>query len=281
MTHTFVRTVGQSDVRIAIAGPDDARQHLLESWSLAPLQKHCAPGMRNLQERLTHAVGRTLRTLGVRAAYAPHVSSASARIVESRQLRECVPLGGDVRLYRQHNLEADGVFLEEDETFVMSAAGCPVIIAAGGDHFVAAHAARDSLIDRLFVSGVRSRAFTSVVDCIVNRFRARGISPQDISMTMHFSIAPDRFEHSDAHPIHGAYNRALITVANMQWPGSIIRKNGSTYLNLEQVFVGQARIAGVRKVWVENTLNFFPHLVQTSVGKDRGKRNLIVVRRAS
>ncbi len=276
----LTRTIGQSEATIAIFGPKDAREHYLGSWSLSPLQKNCAPDAKGEHERLTHGVGRTLRSLGVQTAYAPRVGPASAKIVESWQLQECIPLG-NVKLFRQHNLDADGVFLDEGEAFVMSAAGCPVIIASGGEHFVAAHAARDSLIDRLFISGMRSRAFVSIVDFIVNRFRARDISPRDISMVMLFSIAPENFEHSPTHPTHGTYNRALIAIADSQWPGSIIRRNGSTYLNLEQVFVSQAHTAGVRKVWVEHTLDSHPGFVQTSVGDNKGKRNLVVVKRSS
>ena len=280
MTLRFTRTVGQSEAVISVHGPKDAETYQLRSWSLSPLQKQCPPGTEREWGRLATGVGDALRSLGVPTAYAPRVGPASAKIVETNRLEECIRLE-NVRLFRQHDLDADGVFLDEEEAFVMSAAGCPVIIASGGGHFVVAHAARDSLIDRLFINGVRSRLFTSVVDNIVLSFLARGVLPLQISMAMFFSIAPKRFEHSPTHPIHGAYNRALIAIADSLWPKSILRDNECTYLDLEQVFVAQAHGAGVRKVWVEYTLDSLPELVQSDAGTEKGKRNLIIVKRTA
>jgi hypothetical protein len=161
----------------------------------------------------------------------------------------------------------------------MSAAGCPVIVATAADQCIIAHAARDSLIDRDAVAGKPGRKHLSIVHAIVDEFGKQRLPPTSIDMAMLFAIAARKFEHSMYHPTYGDYNRRLIHLVDTRWPGGIVYKDGLSFLDLEQVFVGQAREAGIKAVGAMGSLASYPHLVQTCVGEDAGKRNLILIKR--
>ena len=98
-------------------------------------------------------------------------------------------------------------------------------------------------------------------------------------MCMQFAIPAKWFEHTMDHPEHGAYNRALERFVGARWPDGIIRKNGSLFLDIEDIFLEQAREAGVRHAWSAHSLADFPDLAHTRDGRDPRRRNLFVVKR--
>lgn len=266
-------------VDIRVFSPEGvAQQRGFLSWSLLPLQTQ-----KDVSTHYALAIGvrAALRSIGVRRAYAPNVGPASAAIVSATDLKECILLGGGVSLYRNHSIPADGVFLKPGDAFVMSAAGCPVIIATDGEHMLVAHAGRDSLIDRNAVMGLpMTREHLSIVDAIIAAFKEKGVPPQRIDMHMQLSIPAAAFEHRFDHPQYGAYNRALSAFVDAHWPHCTLNKTDkSMFLDLESVCVEQARQAGLRYVWATSSLGEFPSLAHTRDGNNPYRRNLVLVKR--
>lgn len=279
--HIFRMPVGSSEVTVGVSCPDEARKrHGLLSWSLQPLQTG-----RDVGENYFLASGlkAALRQMNVREAYAPHVKAASARVVQADLLKKRIRIGNGISIYREQCIQADGVFLDLTAAFVMSASGCPVVIASNGKYVVVAHAGRDSLIDRGAVMGKPTRDRLSVVDSIIDALLAQKnrkcVSMDNINICMLFAIPMDVFEHREDHPCHGEYNQRLGAYAYARWPDSVVRRGKGVFLNLEAVFVEQARQRGVLHAWATHSLADFPALAHTHDGKDPGRRNLIVVKR--
>ncbi|MCX6787164.1 MAG: hypothetical protein NTY93_01405 [Candidatus Kaiserbacteria bacterium] len=257
------------------------------NWSLKPLQtQEDVPR----EPELVAGLRDVLQKMNVHKAYAPHVASASAQVIDINELTERINLGAGRYLYRNCSVPADGVFIKPQHAFMMSSAGCPIIIATGGEHMVVAHAGRDSLIDYAAVIGEPDRQQVSIVDSIVEAFIMRGVSRDEIAMCMLFSIPVEKFEHKLNHPSHGYYNQRLDQFAEVRWPGCIHRSNGSLFLDLETVFKKQALKAeiGEKNVQVMDSLSLHSSLAHTHDGKknpvdERGheisRRNLLIVKR--
>lgn len=267
--------VGTEDATVAVFSPDDAENNGLASWSLKHLQR---PADMSRCHLLARKLAENLRELDISSAFAPHVAAASGRIVTTKDLSGKIPLG-KVHLHRNPNLPADGVLLGKGEAFVMSSSGCPVILATAGNDFVVAHAGRDSLIDRGAVMRKPTRKHVSVVNAIIEKLRERGAASSEIVMVLLFSIPAKEFQHSENHPQYGKFNRALTDYVDARWPCGVFRKDDETYLDLEQVFVEQARQDGIRQCWAGHSLSKYPFLSHTRDGKDVERRNLVVVKR--
>ena len=265
------------DFRILAFSPNDGVQHGLKNWSLSRLQ---AQDDATEHRSLATSLSKIFRKIGVRKAYAPSVGAANAAIINPFVLRQRIRLGKDIRLYREYAIPADGMFVWPGEAFVMSAAGCPIIVAVSAAEglMIVTHAGRDSLIDRGAVLGKPARKNLSVVDAIVETMMDCGVLPGEILMQMHLSIPKEVFEHRFDHPQHGTYNRALNNFINMRWPDCTTKVDNGMLLDLEALFVEQARSAGLRYVEASNSLARFPELTHTR--SDRPElRNLIVVKR--
>jgi len=262
---------------ITVFSPWEATKNGLTSWSLAPLQR-----AKDTSENpfLTDALARVFAKLRIRNAYAPKVTSSSARIVTTDLLDATLHIG-DCCLHRNKNLPADGVLIPKRKAFVMSSAGCPIILASAVDHFIVAHASRDSLIDRDAVMGNPSRPkhLSSIVYAIIDAFKKKGIPPRKVDMVMLFAINAMDFEHSENHPQYGKYNHKLAEYVEERWPDGIIRENRKTFLDLEGVFMEQACRAGVQYVWTTDSLSEYPLLAHTRDGRNPLRRNLVVVKR--
>lgn len=269
--------VGQHMVTVAAFEPADAKIYGPLNWSLRPLQQ---PNDIHDHELLTSILSHVFFNMDTREVFAPDVSKMSGNIVLPADLTDKICLG-QANLHRNRQRPADGIFLKDDEAFAMSAAGCPLILASAGSLFIAAHAGRDSLIDRGAIMNKPTRYNISVVDAIILEFEQRGASVDDIIMVMQFAIPADMFEHNANHPEYGEFNLALATFVEKHWQGGIVRKNGKTFLDLEKVFVEQAWQAGIQHVWAEHSLAEYPRLAHTRDGKGADRRNLIVVRRDS
>ncbi|HUY05333.1 MAG TPA: hypothetical protein VMV62_01280 [Candidatus Paceibacterota bacterium] len=278
MSTTLRLPTGRTTSLIAALGPDDAAEHSLDNWSLKRLQQHGdVPSNRSL----VRALSQEFCGMGITEAFAPNVTRASARIIEPKELLDQIWLDGARTIRRNQYVHADGIFLAPDQAFIASAAGCGIVVASAGDYECVAHGGRDSLINRGAVVGKPTRAHISVVDAIIEQFRWLEIEPSEIAMVLLFSIPARAFEHDARHPVHGAYNRALADFADNRWPGSIIRENGTTFLDLEHVFMAQAIEAGITKVWMAHSLAEHSDLAHTRDGKGTDRRNLIIVKRES
>lgn len=275
--YTYLVSVGRPGSALVHAlSPEDARtQFGAPDWSLRSLQKQEDLGKNFF---VGSALCMALHGTRARRAFAPNVALASAAIANNVEMKDRIRLW-NIDLYRNKDLPADGVTLDPGEAFVMSAGGCPVIIASGGGSMVVAHAARDSLIDRKAVGGTPGREHISVVRSIVAALKKRGVRPGEVTMCMLFSIPVETFGHSFDHPEYGAYNRALETFINERWPDCTTRGNGGMFLDLERLFVEQARQEKVQGAWAMLSLRECPALAHTRDGKGRERRNLIIVKR--
>lgn len=264
------------------AGPEDARELGIESWSLKALSQvpqklseeelFASPFITGLRE--------AFRSVGAHRALAPNVAPSSARIVDSCVLTRRISLGGGVSIRRNKEVPADGILLNRGRAFVMSGAGCPVIVASDGYDVIVAHAGRDSLVDRGAVVGKPAREHVSVVEAIIGAFVDRGAIPNGIEMCMLFSIPSGVFEHRLDHEVYGDYNRALAMFIAKKWGSGIINgPESSFFLDLECLFEEQAFQAGVSNAWSTHSLGEFPELAHTRDGKGSERRNLVVIKR--
>lgn len=276
MYHFEMPVARSEQITVRALCPKDGRDRYgVQNWSLSPLQtQEDAWGNLTLATGLTRA----LRELEVRTAYAPNVAAASARVVNTADLRSRIRLN-EIDMYRRRDLPADGIFLKPGEAFMMSGAGCPLIIASAGEPLLVAHAGRDSLVDRGAIAGSPSRRHVSVVHAIVEAFRSRGVHPERIRMTMLFAIPTETFEHRFDHPYLGDFNRKLGAFINARWPGCTVWNSGGVFLNLEFLFLEQATQAGVRDLDAMRSLTDCPRLAHTRDGNDPNRRNLYVVKR--
>lgn len=221
-----------------------------------------------------------LKEIGVHKAFAPNVAESSAEIIGTDELKNEILIDRNITLHRNQSIPADGIFLNLGETFVMSSAGCPVIIATAGEQMIAAHAGRDSLIDRGAVIGEPTRSNLSVVYSIIGAFIKKGFRPSEIKMWMLFSIPPAKFKHDLNHWEHGEQNRALAEFVSKWCPNGVTRKNGSIFLNLEEIFLQQAHMYGVQNALAMHSLTQFPAMAHThDESKNPKRRNLIVIKR--
>lgn len=107
---------------------------------------------------------------------------------------------------------ADGCCLPHRCALGITSADCPTIVMYGGTRFVAAaHAARDSLINRewLMHGYPGARPAEGIIQNMLILARAAGIQPSDLSLGV-FGGIREGFTHHPEHEIHGEYNRALI-----------------------------------------------------------------------
>lgn len=259
-------------------GPASDAECGVTSWSL-PFAQHETDGTPRA------ALVKVLGELSARNVYAPHVGSASARIVSPTALSQIVHIRDGVNLRRNSRFPADGTLIRPGDAFAMCVAGCPVVIATGGGHMVVAHAGRDSLVDRGAVTGTSTRTYVSVVHAILATFREEGVQPGRIAMRMLLAIPAEKFGHWFGHPQYGGFNRRLAEFVDFRWKGACsVRSNGSgpctAFLNLERLFIAQAIEAGVQEVETSHPLSDHPCLAHTHDGhSNRGRRNLVVVKR--
>ncbi|HUQ30379.1 MAG TPA: hypothetical protein VM103_02550 [Candidatus Paceibacterota bacterium] len=273
-------SIDSARVRLTALGPSQTKAYDVPCWSLKGLQ--CAQDKPS-QKMLVNALYTELNMQEIRTAYAPHVAPQSGVVVGVEAIRKNhIRLGNNTELFRNKDVPADGTFLKPESAFVMSAAGCPVIIAVAGEHMIVAHAGRDSLIDRFVVAGRdASRTDFSVVHAIVRTFVETKCveKAEEIAMCMAFAIPPMVFCHPFADTVFGEYNRKLASFASSRWEGgAIITKNG-VHLDLQAIFHAQAREVGVERTWVTHSLAEHTDLAHTRDGVNRDRRNLIIVGR--
>ncbi len=263
-------------------GPDEA----LKKWKITNLSlKHLQRQENTFRNyEMMHLLHTIFSILEIEEAYAPHVSAQSANIVEAQDVRlNRIVLRGPGKkfLWRNNHLRADGLILPPGKAFIMSASGCPVLIATGCGHMIVAHAGRESLIDRKFIeTGIKSRPQVSVVGSIVQKFWEYNIHPTRLCFHVMYAIPPSEFVHHLDHPIYGEYNRKLITYLLCRCPSAIFGQNPTKFhLNLGALIIKQSYDYGVSDVVVTDCLDEYDDLTYTrKSGVDATLRNLIVVK---
>lgn len=268
----FKLPVGGVEATVFALGHLDTKNSEVPSRDLAKLQSQDS-----VQEHhpLAQILSEELYRVGVKKAFVPQVASSSTNIVSAKDLQEEIRLG-EIVLYRNEELPADGLFLKPRQTLVANG-GKAIILANAGRNLIAAIAGRDSLIDPGAVRGNPTRAHLSVVDAIIAAFKGQ---TDDITMVMLFAPPASMFEHRFADLHEGEYNQALNEFVQAKWNSRcVITHKTGMFLNIESVFVEQATKAGVRKVMVIHSLIEYPRLVPDYPNNSWAQETLFMVKR--
>lgn len=267
---------------VSALGADEAHLHArhLSNWSLKDLQ---LPADVGFNKPLIGAISDVFTKLNITHAWAPSVASANAMIIDHKDLMYGISLKGNKILYRNPNVPADGIFLEHGEAFVMSSAGCPLIVATAGNEMIAAHAGIHSLMDKSMYTNQAPRRHKSVVFAIIEAMlrSVDNLELKDIKMWVLFSIPASVFTYHFGSSQYGKRNRLFIDVIKEEYPECVIEKqhNNCAQIDLETLIMMQATQKGVTNVFISDSLSEHPGLTHTRKGTDYKKRNLIVVRR--
>jgi hypothetical protein len=194
-------------------------------WSLARLRRS---GDEKKEPEFARKVSRALQSVGARLAYAPTPTKFNGELVRPDELlKEWIPLG-DVTLYRNPGIPADGTRLPHRGCAgIFSAGGCSLIVATRRDEMIFAHAGRDCVLDRtriLTENRTTGRRHESVVHSILNELapsRSLLKEVQEVHVAVYYSIRPEDFRHdlADKNPEHTAYNRSAMRLLPREYGG--------------------------------------------------------------
>lgn len=156
-------------------------------------------------------LGWQARAFGLCELLAPSPRTCNAKIADPFYLQDAVHAGEHVKLFR--GVEADGVPLQEEQAAYFASADCLTIVAHDpcSGRTIAAHAGRDSLMDRRRISGKSpAREHESVVYAIADKFREYKCDLSDLKVFMTCGIGPHDFEHPHDHPEYGDRNMDMV-----------------------------------------------------------------------
>ena len=192
-------------------------------WSLAPLQES---GSAATHPEHAKKIAQALYSIGAHHAYAPSPIEFNGKIVRPQELDVRIPIGNsigvsEIALYRNPAKPADGTLLSRPgDAGIMSAGGCPIIVATYEEQCVFAHAGRDCLFDRTyFISDgkKKGREHESVVDSIFGALEAKHAS--EVRVWVFGSIRPEDFIHPFGNERHGDHNAKLYHHLRRYYPG--------------------------------------------------------------
>jgi|CXWL01.1.fsa_nt_gi hypothetical protein len=211
---------------------------------------------------LAKKIAGELRARRINHGYAPSVTAMNANILSVGDLRSGIILPGGERIYRQNDMPGDAIPVNEGSAFMMSAGGCPVIIATGkaktGDKLcIVAHAGRDSLLDRRLVEmGERSRRTESVVFEIARFAKRHGVCPKGMTLRVLFQMDPRCFAHELGNKQYAFYNTNLVSAAKRYHEQACDVRGNVAYLDLGWLIYGQAQVAGFGNVFTAHPLPY-------------------------
>lgn len=237
------------------------------NWSLAPLGPKPNPRSSALIERLEVI---SLH-LDVRNWYAPIPTKFNGKIVRATDCDDPIALPGiDGQIWR--GVHADGIVLQRGSGYLLSAGGCPVIVATDGDQLVVAHAGHESLFP----------FETSVVKNIAAEFG----DPSKVTVRVFWSIQATRYTFE----LSGEHAAGTMKVLNRlysegYWDCVSHFRPGVDCIDLPKIIEKQAEVLGMN-IAAPNAERFLPdyHVCDTRTeGKTddgeplRNFRNLIAV----
>jgi copper oxidase (laccase) domain-containing protein len=187
-----------------------------------------------------------LYSIGVKRAYAPTPIQFNARIIKPGNLQQMLVLGEKLYMLRNEASPADGTLLyNKGDAVAVSAAGCGWIVVSNGDVIIAAHAGRESLLDRkcVLTRGKERDRATGVVE---NAIAALECSPTDIHVWPMNFIKPEHFYHRRDDAKYGDYNTAARDYLPKKYSarGAVTDQHG-VYINLPGIAFEQAFRCGV------------------------------------
>ncbi len=259
-------------------------------WSLRD-ETELLPGYPRTE--VLEAVGRLADAYGCRI-YAPRTSDFNAQVIDARQLADELVEG---KLYR--GVAADGVVLgESGQAFALSSADCPTFVLWDSitSTVIAAHAGRDSLIDRREAAGA-ARPWEprrkSVVEAAISSMplpSRRGGNAR-FKAFVACGIGPLRFGHRMQTPLgSNEGNNALVKWVRLNY-GDICLTGDPTdgRINLNHIIRTQCVRLGLRPEdigydGVDTYRDRYPdgrHIWHSHRREGDGTRNLVLVIRRS
>ncbi len=143
-------------------------------------------------------------------------------------------------------IDADAVILRPGENALIVTGDCPTLVISNEKtgEVAAAHAGRDSLIDRVHIdTGIPSRKTDTVVESIL---LATGWEPRDLSAFICAGIGPEYFTHPWEDPVHGERNRKMIQwIIERYGKENIVGKKEEGRIDMPTLIRSQCILLGV------------------------------------
>ena len=223
--------------------------------------------------------------------YAPSPTQFNGLVIEPEELDVEIPLSGLTTLHRNRHVPADGTPIScVGDAGILSAAGCPLIVAAYEDSLVFAHAGRDCILDRARVQTAgkkKGRPHESVVNSLMEMLQKKSafpdsFDPRKVEVWVYWSIQPDNFLHEFAHPTHGRWNRAAADYVRRQFGDRTAMQNANgVWLDLPAIIQGQLVKLGVPVGNIDLDNAYLPESFPTTRTGDGKSRYLVGVVRTS
>jgi hypothetical protein len=238
--------------KVRCEAPDVLENGAIENLSLKQLDDPI------FKERIRSSIPKNVLRI-----FAPTVDRMSGVILDSDRFTTIYPLTFHMDVHRpgfQKNSSekegCDGTRIGQSEAFLMSAGGCPLIVLSGrtyrGEELcIAAHAGRDSLIDKkLLRTRIKSREYGSVVDAMVAFARKNLADPKELVLRSFFSIPWEAYPHDLQDPKFGDINgkRFYFLGQHRSDDGIFIRRDGITHFCLSTLIRRQAEKYNLRRV---------------------------------
>jgi hypothetical protein len=276
---SFELFVGETRIKIFVSGPDDI---LTRIQNQQDIKKY---------PRLVGSLCGVYKEANVYRIDAPNFGVISLELIESTQLTP-IQLGGVFILGRDQWIGAGGLWLDNIGAMLgMSGAGCAVGIMTGGGFVLILHVSMENLVDCGALYGRQTREYVSIIDKAVAEFRKRGVSLEEIAVSIQLAMPTIEYRRQFKHKKFGPYNQAFYKVVNNKWPDGVRRNgNGAFFINLEGLCEDQVYDNGIRNFSIGHSLNNFPDLTYTydnkknpvdSDGRELPRRNFIGAKRLS
>ena len=215
-------------------------------WSLGPLYE---PQDAYKHPDLAARVGRALAGLVAINVYAPNPTAFNGEILLRKNLTDVFGLGSGVLLHRKREPKADGVFLtDKGDAFTFSGGGCGMVVVSLRTDLIAAHAGRESLLDRqeVVTDGKEKSRERDLADNILVNLGACGGDMHSVHSWPLYFIRPEEFAHRPDDPKHHAYNCAAARYLSAKYgahAGQV--EDGTLYMDLPRIFQKQLVERGV------------------------------------
>lgn len=208
----------------------------------------------NLKERFER-IAAVCKAVGVHKVFCPNPTQFNAAVIQGKKLTKLIRTR-DKSFTMCRGQNADGVILKEDDAYWISSADCPTIVAYSplSETAVAAHAGRDSLVNRMFLQSGRrigDRPADSVVESIVKCFSQKEIGNLHIAVIA--GIEADLFQHPLEDAKYGVYNRQLKKYLQKTAPIAISESNNILRINIPALIKQQFLTLGASADFFEVT----------------------------
>jgi len=153
----------------------------------------------------------------------PVPTKANAIIAEHTDFTRTIDAPRGVKVL--DGIEADGCCIPPEHAFGIVSADCATIVVHNNARLlIAAHAGRDSVVDRDFVSGKPTqRHHFGVVHSAISMASQAGIPLGNLCLGV-FGGIRTRLYHDPQHPVYGEFNRKLIAYCS-DFPGAVLNDN--------------------------------------------------------